>query len=271
MTDHPTDLLILVAAGAVPPTDVAAHLGLCTRCRMTLAGLAPMDLGAAWDGVAAELDAPRPRLLERLALHTGLDPALARVVASAPSLSVAWLAASTAVLALGLLLAGASALTAASPALFVAPFVAAAAVSFAYGPAIDPAYPVVAVTPMSPMRILLARLLAVLAVDAALVYGIGLALGADVLGFGWLLPMAAVALLAVVVSSRFPPVVGAVTGMGAWLLVLGAVGGLADQRWELLTGPGAQLLAAGVAVSLLVLLRQRGCEGWPLAPETAAG
>jgi hypothetical protein len=39
MTEHPTDLLLRVAAGAVPPTEVRAHLATCGRCRQTLDAL----------------------------------------------------------------------------------------------------------------------------------------------------------------------------------------------------------------------------------------
>jgi hypothetical protein len=82
---------------------------------------------------------------------------------------------------------------------------------------------------------------------------------------GWLLPMCAAALLAVLVASRWSPGLGAAAGMGAWLLVL-AGWRLSQQPVTWLTGPGAQLAYAVVAGALLVLLvRRMAREGWTLA------
>jgi hypothetical protein len=58
MTEHPTELLLEVASGAVPPPEARAHLAACRRCRGALEAMAPLDLGYVWQGVAAELDAP---------------------------------------------------------------------------------------------------------------------------------------------------------------------------------------------------------------------
>jgi hypothetical protein len=151
--------------------------------------------------------------------------------------------------------------------LLAAPLVAAAAVAFAYGPAVDPAYEAVAATPLSPVRALLVRLAAVLVANTALTGAVDLALGGRGPRAGWLLPMTAAALLAVLVASRWTPAVGAAAGMGAWVLVL--VGWKASQQpvsW--LTGPGAQLAYAVVAVVLLVLLvRRMARESWTLADQ----
>ena len=100
MTEHPTELLLQVADGATPPPEARAHLATCQRCRQTLEALAPLDLGYVWEGVAAELDAPRPRLLERLLVAVGVRPGLARFTATTPSLRLAWLGANLLVLLL---------------------------------------------------------------------------------------------------------------------------------------------------------------------------
>jgi hypothetical protein len=172
-----------------------------------------------------------------------------------------WLALGTApIVALAVLLDGTGGWTAADLArgvLLAAPLVAAAAVAFAYGPAVDPAYEAVAVTPLSPVRALLVRLAAVLVANALLAGAVDLALGDGGPRVGWLLPMTAAALLAVLVASRWTPIVGAVAGMGAWLLVL--AGWAASSRpvaW--LTGPGAQAAYAIVALVLLALLVRSG-------------
>jgi hypothetical protein len=269
MTEHPTELLLQIADGAVPPPEARAHLATCQRCQQTLAALAPLDLDYVWQGVAAELDAPKPSLLERLLVAVGVRPGLARFTATTPSLRLGWLLANALVLLLIALPMALRPVASWPPAmLLAAPLVAAAAVAFAYGPAVDPAYEAVAATPLSPLRALLVRLAAVLVANTALAGAVDLALGGRGPRAGWLLPMTAAALLAVLAASRWSPQVGAAAGMGAWLLVL--TGWKASQQpvtW--LTGPGAQLAYGVVAAVLLVLLiRRMAREGWALADQT---
>jgi hypothetical protein len=266
MTEHPTELLLQIADGAVPPAEARAHLASCQRCRQTLEALAPLDLGYVWEGVAAELDAPRPGVLERLLVAVGVRPGLARFTAITPSLRLGWLLANALVLALVALPLALRPATAWPPAVLVAaPLVAAAAVAFAYGPAVDPAFEAVAATPLSPVRALLVRLAAVLAANTLLAGAVDLVIaGHGGPWAGWLLPMTAAALLAVLVASRWSPQIGAAAGMGAWLLVLaGWKASHEPVAW--LTGPGAQAAYAAVAVVLLVLLvRRMAHEGWAL-------
>jgi hypothetical protein len=265
MTEHPTELLLQIADGATPPPQARAHLASCQRCAQTLAALAPLDLGYVWEGVAAELEAPRPGLLERLLVAVGVRPGLARFCATTPTLRLGWLVANTVVLGLVALPLALRPATAWPPAvLLAAPLVAAAAVAFAYGPAVDVAYEAVAATPLSPVRALLVRLAAVLVANTVLAGAVDLALGGRGARAGWLLPMCAAALLAVLVASRWSPGVGAAAGMGAWLVVL--AGWKASQQpvaW--LTSPGAQAAYAAVTVILLVLLvRRMARAGWAL-------
>jgi hypothetical protein len=266
MTEHPTDLLLQIADGATPPPEARAHLTTCQRCQQTLAALAPLDLGYVWQGVAAELDAPKPSVLERVLVTVGVRPGLARFTATTPSLRLGWLLANALVLGLvALPMALRPAASWPSAVLLVAPLVAAAAVAFAYGPAVDPAYEAVAATPLSPVRALLVRLAAVLVANSLLAGAVDLALGGRGPRASWLLPMTAAALLAVLVASRWTPAVGAAAGMGAWALVL-AGWKLSQQPVTWLTGPGAQAAYAAVAVVLLVLLvRRMAREGWTLA------
>jgi hypothetical protein len=265
MTEHPSELLLEIAGGAVPPPEARAHLATCRRCQGALEALAPLDLGYVWQGVAAELDAPRPGLLERALVAAGLRPSLARFTVTTPSLRLGWLLANLLVLGLvAVPLALSPAASWPSGVLLVAPLVAAAAVAFAYGPAVDPAYEAVAVTPMSPVRALLVRLAAVLVANSVLAGAVDLALGGGGLRAGWLLPMTAAALLAVLVASRWTPAAGAAAGMGAWLLVL-AGWKASHQPVTWLTGPGAQAAYAAVALVLLVLLvRRMARQGWAL-------
>jgi hypothetical protein len=266
MTEHPTELLLQIADGATPPAEARAHLATCQRCQQTLEALAPLDLGYVWDGVAAELDAPRPGLLERILVAVGVRPGLARFTATTPSLRLGWLLANALVLGLVALPLALRPATSWPPAvLLVAPLVAAAAVAFAYGPAVDPAYEAVAATPLSPVRALLVRLAAVLVANTVLAGAVDLALDGRGPRAGWLLPMCAAALLAVLVASRWAPAVGAAAGMAAWVLVL-AGWKLSQQPVTWLTGPGAQVAYAIAAAALLALLiRRMAREGWALS------
>jgi hypothetical protein len=265
MTEHPTELLLQIADGATPPPEARAHLTACQRCQQTLQALAQLDLGHVWEGVAAELDAPKPRPLERALVAVGVRPGLARFTATTPSLRLGWLLANALVLGLVALPLALWPAAAWPPGvLFAAPLVAAAAVAFAYGPAVDPAYEAVAATPLSPVRALLVRLAAVLVANTVLAGVVDLAIGDGAPGAGWLLPMTAAALLAALVASRWTPQIGAAAGMGAWLLVL--TGWKASHQpvtW--LTGPSAQAAyAAAAAVLLALLIRRMVREGWAL-------
>ena len=197
-----------------------------------------------------------------------MGPGLARFTAITPSLRLGWLLANTLVLLLvALPLALKPAAGWPSAMLLVAPLVAAAAVAFAFGPAVDPAYEAVAATPLSPVRALLVRLAAVLVANTVLAGVVDLALGGSGARASWLLPMTAAALLAVLVASRWTPGVGAAAGMGAWLLVL-AAWRVSHQPVTWLTGPTAQAAYAAVTVVLLALLiRRMAREGWNLADQ----
>jgi hypothetical protein len=269
MTEHPTELLLQITDGAIPPPEARAHLATCQRCQQTLEALAPLDLDYVWEGVAAELDAPRPGLLERILVAVWVRPGLARFTATTPSLRLGWLLANLLVLVLvALPLALRPAAGWPSAVLLAAPLVAAAAVAFAYGPAVDPAYEAVAATPLSPVRALLVRLAAVLIANTVLAGAVDLALGDGGPRAGWLLPMTAAALLAVLITSRWTPAVGAATGMGAWLLVL-LTWRVSHQPVTWLTGPSAQAAYAVVAAVLLALLvRRMAREGWTLTDQT---
>jgi hypothetical protein len=266
MTTHPTELLLQIADGATPPPEARAHVAACQRCAQTLEALAPLDLGYVWDGVAAELDAPRPGLLEHLLVAVGTPPGLARFCATTPTLGLGWLVANTLVLGLVALPLALRPVASWPPAvLLAAPLVAAAAVAFAYGPAVDVAYEAVAATPLSPLRALLVRLAAVLVANTVLAGAVDLTLDGRGPHAGWLLPMCAAALLAVLVASRWTPAVGAAAGMGAWLLVL-AAWKLSQQPLTWLTGPTAQTAYAAVTAALLALLiRRMTHQGWTLS------
>lgn len=77
------------------------HLTACAHCRAVLAGLGDtVALDDGWERLDAELDAPRPGLLESLLLRLGVRDHTARLLAATPALRRSWLGAVSAVLLL---------------------------------------------------------------------------------------------------------------------------------------------------------------------------
>lgn len=253
MSDHPREILPLIADGLRPPDHVRAHLASCESCAAAVEALSPLDLGYVWDGVAAEADAPRPGILERVLVRAGLDASGARFVRATPSLAPSWLLASAGTLllaALGMLAGGGEDV---SLVVLIAPVVAAALVAFAYGPVPDPAYELVAATPFSPLLALLLRLAVVLSANSALVLVADLLAGGPALPT-WFLPMTFVALVAAAAGLRTSPLLGAGIGIGLWSAAVFATVSLADDPARVLWGYEAQALYAAGSVAVLAAL-----------------
>jgi hypothetical protein len=195
----------------------------CASCRDRLRAATPRrEVDALWDGLAAELDAPRTSLVERLLLRLGVHDHLARLLAATPALSWSWIAAVSAALGFAV---GAAHLGGSDAWLLVflgaAPLVPIAGVAAAYGPGIDPGYEIGVAAPMSGWRLLQLRTAAVLAVSVVLG---GLAtLALPQLGWiavAWLLPGLAATSLTIALGTLVPARWAA---MGVGVLWLGLV------------------------------------------------
>lgn len=254
MIDHPRELLPLIAEGAVPEKDVRAHVDECVSCRATLKALSPLDLDYAWEGIAAELDAPQHSFAERTFEYVGFDAGVARFVVTTPSLRGSWLLASLLVVGFAFAATAFGPGVTLSPVLVAAPVVAAGLVAFSYGPAADAAYEIVAATPLAPLTALLLRLAAVLAWSSVVVGVADFATGSERGVLAWFLPMACVALLAATVGLRTQPVVGAASGMGVWMVMVIAATSVADDPARWLWGTPAQVVYAAAVVLLLSLM-----------------
>lgn len=259
--DHPRELLPLIAEGLQPPADVRAHVASCESCTAAVEALSPLDLDYTWDGVAAEADAPRPGVLERLLVRCGVGPAAARFVGATPSLRPEWLLASAGTLALAAAGMAVGERGEVSLVVLLAPLIAAALVAFAYGPSSDPAYELIAATPLSPLLALLLRLAVVLSASSVLV------LAADLLADGrlrpaWFLPMTFVALVSAGIALRTSPLLGAGAGMALWSAAVFATISLADDPSGFLWGPEAQAVyalgSAAALASLCLLVARSG-------------
>jgi len=182
---------------------------------------ADVDLGRVWISVAAQVWRRQPGWLERTAGRLLRSPGLARALLTTPSLLLPWLLTSIAVLA-----AGAAATTDSGQPLvaLVAPAVAAAAIAYAYGPGMDPAWELSCSMAISDRMVLLVRALAVFAVNAVLglaASAVSASGAAAAVTFGWLIPMTAVCAFALAVATVARSAnAGAAAGVAAWLITV---------------------------------------------------
>jgi len=180
-----------------------------------------VDLSLVWIGVAAQVWRRQPGRLERAAARLLRSPGLARALLTTPSLLLPWLIASVVVLAAG----AAATLGSGQPVTaLLAPAVAAAAIAYSYGPGIDPAWELACSMAVSVRMVLLARALAVFAVNALLglaASAVSASGAAAAVTFGWLVPMTAVCAFALAVATVARSAnAGAAAGVAAWLIVV---------------------------------------------------
>ncbi|WTC57378.1 zf-HC2 domain-containing protein [Streptomyces cellulosae] len=237
------------------------HLTACAHCRSVLAGLGdPVALDAGWERLDAELDAPRPGLLESLLLRLGVRDHTARLLAATPALRRSWLGAVSAVLLLTV------AVTAGRrPTLFLAlaPLLPLAGVALSYGPRMDPTYEMAVVAPMHGFRLLMIRTVAALTAGLGLNGLATLALpGYGLLALSWLLPALALTATALALSARLGPVLAPALTGGGWAALLVTADAVRSGTHETLApftaaGQGVSAAVAVLAAGLLVLLRDR--------------
>lgn len=199
--------------------DDAIHVATCDDCqaRASLKGF-DVDLERAWIGVAAETWSSPVSWPERMASRLLRSPALARSLATTPSLFLSWILATVAILTAGVL---ATPVSGEPWAALLAPALAGVGIAYAYGPGVDPAFELSRTMATSDRMVLLVRSLAVFGVNAALGLVASLFSAATVgITLGWLLPMTTVCALALAVATVSR---SANVGVGAALLVWGLV------------------------------------------------
>jgi len=178
-----------------------------------------VDLSRVWIGVAAQVWRRRPGPVERTAGRLLRSPGLARALVTTPSLLVGWVIATAVVLAAGLL---ATLGTGTPYVALLAPALAAAGISYAYGPGVDPAWELSGSMAVSDRMVLLVRALSVFGVNATLGLAASAASGvATAVTFGWLVPMTAVCALALAAATLARSAnVGAAAGLAGWVITV---------------------------------------------------
>jgi hypothetical protein len=199
------------------------HLASCARCREALAAVSdPVALDAGWERLDAELDAPRPKLVESLLVRIGVADHTARLLAATPVLRRSWLGAVAAVLLMTVAASHAVGVST-SPTLFLtlAPLLPLAGVALSYGPVLDPTYEMAVVSPMHGFRLLMIRTVAVLSVGLALNGLATLALPSYGLrALAWLLPALALTGTGLALTARLGPVLAPCLVGGSWITLL---------------------------------------------------
>lgn len=214
------------AAGEVTGSvaaSVEAHTALCPSCQATLAACAPRPrLDSIWADVSDQLDAPRPRLLERLLVRLGAEPSEARLVVCTPALRLSWILSVCAVL---FFTVAASALKpdGVQGFLILAPILPVVGVGLAYGPWTDPMHEISVSAPYSGVRLLMLRTGMVLLVTGALTALAGGLIPGGAVAFIWLLPAAALVAVTLALSAWVPPLAAATLTASGWLLVMGGL------------------------------------------------
>jgi hypothetical protein len=265
------DLRAYAGGTARPPWlwSTEAHLGTCPRCRERLARHAdPAAVSAGWARLDAELDAPRPGLVEALLVRLGLAAHTARLLACTPGLRRSWLAAVGFTLAVSTGAAHlARSMTVPISLLAIAPLLPLIGVAISFGPRVDPSYELAVVAPLHTFRLLLLRCAAVLSATTVLTGVASIAApeyGTVVLA--WLAPSLALTLLSLALTPRLGPVTAPFAAGFGWLALLAATVHRATGESVLFTAPGQAGLAAGAAVAATALWMVRATFDLGISP-----
>lgn len=207
-------------------------------------------LAANFAAIDAEIDAPRPRWLERVLLRFGVDEATVPLVTATPALRRSFFGA----VILGVLFALSAASTSTAEGterivgfLIIAPLVPLAGVALCFGPKVDPTHEIAVAAPMDGFRLFLVRALTVVGASTVIL-GVGSILvpagGAH--RVAWLLPALAATTFTMALSTRFDPRFAAGFVAAAWIVGMTIAVGAADA--SAVFGPALQIPSLIVAV-----------------------
>lgn len=256
------DLRAYAQGELAPPLLWSAdtHLTGCAACRARLAEAGDRAaLDESWARLDAELDAPRPGLLEKALLRLGISDHTARLLSATPVLRRSWLVAVLSLLVMTVLAVH----LARVPALFLAlaPLLPLAGVALSYGPAMDPTFEMAVVAPLHGFRLLMIRTVAVLTAGLALNGLATLALpGYGLLAMAWLLPALALTSTGLALVPRLGPVIAPSLVGGGWVSLLLVAHARAHGHTLApftTTGQATSAAVAALATALLFLTRDR--------------
>lgn len=239
---------------AAASASVETHLLACAGCRAQLAPAVPVArLDAIWTEIEENVDTPRPGPVERALGRLGVHDHTARLIATTPSLTTAWLLSVTAALVFALA-AAQSGPRGLLIFLAVAPVLPVAGVAAAYGRETDPTYDVALAAPYSSFRLLLLRTAAVLVSTLALVGVAALLLpAAPGLAAAWLLPALALSSSTLALSSRMPAAAAAGAVVALWLGTVFTTVRVTGSSYAAFGAVGQTVCLAAVLVSIAII------------------
>lgn len=270
MTWHPSSEQLVAyrdaALAATQTWSIETHVAGCSECRRAFDGSNSGRLEEIWQSTLDQIDAPRPRSVERGLTVLGVPGHLARLLAATPSLTVPWLLAVAAVLGFGLAMAwnwNGAGTTVARSGLFVflllAPLVPVAGVAVAFGPVTDPAHEVAVASPFHGFRLLLIRNIAVIGTSMSIALGLATLLpNAGLMALAWIVPAFTLVALTLAASTFVAPLMAAGGSMALWLgtvtLVEAGPNALVAFGW---TGQFVSALVLIGAVAVLMVRRDK--------------
>jgi hypothetical protein len=183
--------------------SVETHVAACAACRERVAtGVPEGRLAGIWAGIAAEVDAPRLRLIERVLVRLGMREDTARLVVTTPSLTLSWLI--SLVLVLGFAAVAADfGIRGRLVFLTAAPLLPVIGVAAAFSATLDPLGEVTAAVPYPRIRLVLVRSAAVLVVSIGSAAAAGLLVLDGWLAAAWLLPALSMVATLLALWTRF--------------------------------------------------------------------
>ena len=220
-------------------------------------------LAANWSAIGMELDAPRRGLVERAMRRVGMPERVSRLLVSTPALRRSWYLATVAAMVFALAAANPdSARENLTVFLMVAPLVPVAGVALAYGPVVDPMCEVSVATPLSGLRLVALRTMAVAGIALPVVALTALMIPPGPLTAGmWLVPSTALSAVCLALTTFVTPRTAAAIVATGWFLVSS---GLSRSGGTDLSGFGTAtqltLVVTGVAAVVVTLLRRRRFE-----------
>jgi hypothetical protein len=209
-------------------------------------------LDANWRAITAELDAPKPSILERLLDRIWVPGHVTRVIVATPALRRAWYLALGVAVLVGLGAANPGDRSSLFTLLALAPTLPVLGVALAYGPAADPMYEAQLATPMRGLRLVAIRAVTVLCV-AVVVLGVPSLLSpvARPMAFAWLLPAVALTSGSLALMTWIPPRRAAALVAVIWFVGVVVIEGVGSTE---LTAFGA----VGQVAALLVAVAAAG-------------
>lgn len=260
-------LLAAYARGEVDDADafsVEAHIVDCETCQAQVRTVVDSGrLDGGWLEIVDTLDQPRAGLVERGLARLGVPAHVARLLAATPSLTLSWFGALVVALAVAVLGAHQNerGLTLFLCVAALAP-VAGVAASFARG--LDPTHELSLAAPMSSVRLLLLRTVAVLGTTLVLTAVGALALpGVGWTAAAWLLPALGLTLASLALATYVAHTTAFATVTACWIAATIAGAVRPDDALAAFDGTVQVAFAAVAGVGAVVLVRRReALDGW---------